>query len=856
MKKQAFIILSFLLSVVGYSQTTIENPTIGFSTARDVKLTKVSLSDSATVLSFTTKAKPGNWISIPPKTYIQETNGNEKLYIKRTEGIPLKIKYTMPASGEVSYNLIFPAIAKSTGFIDYGEANDGGSWFIYDIAVKPVINKLRLSKELYGNWFSISTGDWELSFNDKYAVYKNQLWNYNFSKISTGLKSLILTAGNGTSIVLYFKPDKSETYKFGESALKLKSYCNNSAESPKNALIDNKLYELPIFKIDSTIYSGYLKGYTPRVGVKTLSITLDNIITGKQTSNAIKIAENGFFTVKLPIYYPHFCYVRSSIYNGTVFLEPGKELFQMIDPSNAIKKSLFMGESAGLNSDLAELMEINNFDYRAMQRSILDMSLSQFKAFCKSSESKDLNALDSIMKSKIISAKAYQIMKLEMEYRTMSYMMFYKYYFESAYRAKNKIPRTQRDLPIKTDSLTAGYYDFISNESVNNPIAVIASEYGSFINRLKYLEILRNGNSFTMNTQILGAELEKSGYTFTQSEKLMLDKLKEVDSISNSVEQKTFNEKYGKQIADFNLKYRDTIQSIIKANKKNDNTIIVQYFKDHNIKLTADETKLWKAITVHDNSDSMIKKKQFYALYSDSITEFNKKHSLFRNEFFFQKSNEARTRRMKTLFGVEAGLANDLMLAQDNCRTILEELSPVSDKKLQMIQLQFVTPFIADYISVCNNQAIAKLEANKNKTGFVVNEVPKTEADKVFDTIMQKYKGKVVYVDFWATWCGPCRSGIEQIKPLKEELADKNIVFVYITNPSSPQNTWANMIPDIKGEHYRVSNDEWNYLKEKFNISGIPHYVLVGKSGEVINPEFGHFDNQLLKTQLEKYIKD
>jgi thiol-disulfide isomerase/thioredoxin len=247
---------------------------------------------------------------------------------------------------------------------------------------------------------------------------------------------------------------------------------------------------------------------------------------------------------------------------------------------------------------------------------------------------------------------------------------------------------------------------------------------------------------------------------------------------------------------------------------------------------------------------------EFYRTSGDSTNAFHIKHTPFINELFAQKSIENRNRNLKTLFGIQQGLASDVMFAQDNCRKIVEEISPVDDKKLKTIQQQITIPFIADYVALCNNQAIARLEANKKKTGFVVNETPKTEAAKIFDAIIKKYKGKLIYVDFWATWCAPCRSGIEQIKPLKEELAGKDIVFVYITNPTSPQNTWSNMIPDIKGEHYRVTTDEWNFLTSMFNISGIPHYVLVGKSGEIINPNFGHFDNQMLKRELEKYIKN
>jgi thiol-disulfide isomerase/thioredoxin len=180
----------------------------------------------------------------------------------------------------------------------------------------------------------------------------------------------------------------------------------------------------------------------------------------------------------------------------------------------------------------------------------------------------------------------------------------------------------------------------------------------------------------------------------------------------------------------------------------------------------------------------------------------------------------------------------------------------LSEEDLVIVQKSIQTPFIADYIRKANEQTIAKIEANKKQTGFVLNETPKTEGDELFASIMKKYKGKVVYVDFWATWCGPCRSGIEEIKPLKEEMAGENVAFVYLTNQTSPENTYSAMISEIKGEHYRLSADQWNYLAGKFNISGIPHYVLAGKNGEVINPKLGHMSNEQLKTELEKRIKE
>ncbi len=123
---------------------------------------------------------------------------------------------------------------------------------------------------------------------------------------------------------------------------------------------------------------------------------------------------------------------------------------------------------------------------------------------------------------------------------------------------------------------------------------------------------------------------------------------------------------------------------------------------------------------------------------------------------------------------------------------------------------------------------------------------------------LSDFKGKYVYIDVWATWCGPCKKEIPYLQKVEEEFKDQNIAFVSISvDKEQDKEKWKNFVTEKNlGGVQLFADKDWNSDFVKFyKIQGIPRFILIDPNGITVDADASRPSEPALGEQLKSLLQ-
>ncbi|AWH84130.1 TlpA family protein disulfide reductase [Flavobacterium album] len=215
----------------------------------------------------------------------------------------------------------------------------------------------------------------------------------------------------------------------------------------------------------------------------------------------------------------------------------------------------------------------------------------------------------------------------------------------------------------------------------------------------------------------------------------------------------------------------------------------------------------------------------------------------------FNRNNKA--------FGLKAETVKDPLVLNK----LIDELLAGMEKQLEDPTLdKGFQSIISQQVKAQRQQVAGEIE-KAGKTAKMVGQPSPSfayENHKGGITKLEDLKGKYVYIDVWATWCGPCRAEIPHLQKVEEDYHGKKIAFVSISiDEMKNHDKWKKMVDEkqMGGIQLFADNNWGSAFVQAFGINSIPRFLLIDPDGNVLSADAPRPSNPALRAEFDKLLK-
>lgn len=552
------------------------------------------------------------------------------------------------------------------------------------------------------------------------------------------------------------------------------------------------------FSHDTARLVGYIKGYDPRMDFNTGMIYSNNVLTREDIPVVVRIHDDGRFEADIPMVHPEYTFVTFKEQMVKFYLEPGQTLAMVLnwdeflvgDRLRHIRHTHRDVEFRGPASLIN--MELLNVAHQQQDyRGLTEKVKTLSPDQFKTQQMAIWNKGKEGVEEHIKSRNlTAQTRSILRNEVAMSNAVFM---FEFLSMREYELRKDAAN-PILNIQPERSYYDFLTLLPLNDQSLLVTSDFSTFINRFEFsppiIRVMGSGHVKPLHEYLFGdLKLTPSAKDLAYFEAHNTFGKKLNAGISDSEKSDLIKGLNGQELL---LKKR--YQSYIPGYEAKYPSVATLNTKDR-------ELQLWHEI------DLVVA--NYYGLKPNLVYEVAKLRSLKHNFENRMKKEEAQL----FLKSFEKGLTN---------------------------------PFLAKEAMRIFNKSYPVVPAQAYN-------LPSGRATEIFRKIIDPYKGKMLFVDFWGIFCGPCIGSIKNNKASREKFkGSKDLEFIFITSKEdSPLERYNAFIEEQKLTNtHRLSGDDYRYLRQLFKFNGIPRYVLVNREGQIVNDDFPMHNFEALLGQL------